>query len=247
MIKINQIVKTYGNIIALDHISTEIGTGEVVGLIGPNGAGKSTTMKIITGFLVPDHGDVFIDGINVNIDPVSCKKIIGYMPENNPLYKDSQVKDVIGLSLKLHNVPKHLWHERIDFVVEKIGISQVYYREINTLSKGFKQRVGLASVLVHNPKILILDEPTEGLDPNQRFEIRNLIKTLGKDKTIIVSTHVMQEIEAMCSRVILINKGRIALDKLSENLFDDLKKKDSSLEQLFREKTGKVVNLELKP
>lgn len=237
MIKIDQIVKTYGDIVAVDHISTEIKTGEVVGLIGPNGAGKSTTMKIITGFLTPDSGEVLIDNISVNENPIYTKSIIGYMPENNPLYKDSQVKDIIKLSLKLHNIPKAQWEDSIDYAVNSTGIGEVYYRDVNTLSKGYKQRVGLAQVLVHNPKILILDEPTEGLDPNQRFEIRNLIKTLGKDKTIIVSTHVMQEVEAMCSRVILINRGRIVIDEGAEKLLGDLKKKDKSLEQFFRERT----------
>jgi ABC-2 type transport system ATP-binding protein len=212
MIQLKNIVKKYNNLVAVNDLSLEVNSGEVLGLLGPNGAGKSTTMKIISGYIIPDEGDAIVNGVSVRENHVEAKKNIGYMPENNPLYKEMLVDEAIKFSLEVHNVPKSLYSERIEYVVEATGISEVFYRPIGELSKGYKQRVGLAQSLVHFPKVLILDEPTEGLDPNQRNEIRNLIKNLGKDRTVIISTHVMQEVEAMCSRIVIVNKGKIVLD-----------------------------------
>jgi ABC-2 type transport system ATP-binding protein len=212
MVEIKNISKFYGNVEALSDISFTVKKGEVVGLLGPNGAGKSTTMKIITGYLIPDSGNVLIDEKNIKKNLISARKKIGYMPENNPLYFDMLVKDYLNYTLSLHDVEKSKRKERLDYVVKTIGLEKVFYRPIGELSKGYKQRVGLAGCIIHDPEILILDEPTEGLDPNQRQEIRKLIKNLGKNKTIIISTHVMQEVEAMCSRLIVINNGEIVLD-----------------------------------
>ncbi len=232
MIELQNIVKRYGDLTAVDNLSLKVNTGDVLGLLGPNGAGKSTTMKIITGFLIPDEGEVLIEGINIKDDLVSAKRQIGYMPENNPLYKEFLVEDAIKMALDLHSVPLEIRNERIDYVVKSAGLENVYYKPISELSKGYRQRVGLAQVLIHDPKILILDEPTEGLDPNQRAEIRNLIKALGKDRTVIISTHVMQEVEAMCNRVVIINHGKIA--------------HDAPKDQLIKSKGGDLIKLKIK-
>ncbi len=240
MIKLSKITKTYGKVNAVDNLSLEIETSEIVALLGPNGAGKSTTMKIISGFLVADEGKVEIDNKDLKDNLIESQRIIGYMPENNPLYKEMLVRDAIQFSLELHGVKRSLWKERIDYVVQSTGIENVYYRPISQLSKGYKQRVGLDQVLVHDPKILILDEPTEGLDPNQRLEIRNLIKSLGKERTVLISTHVMQEVEAMCTRVVIINKGKVVYDESIEKTSRDLIKRKITLEELFREVTKGV-------
>lgn len=224
MVEIKNISKMYGDLKAVNNISINIGKGEVVGLLGPNGAGKSTTMKIISGLIIPDEGDVVINSKSVRDNPIYCKKRIGFMPENNPLYKDLNVKESIEFSLNLSNIAKSLQKERIDYVVKSTGLEKVFYKNVSELSKGFKQRVGLAQVLAADPEILILDEPTEGLDPNQRGEIRALIKELGKDKTVIISTHVLQEVESMCNRIIIINKGEVVQD----SSLDDFKKVGSS-------------------
>ncbi len=220
MIKVKNISKSYGDLKAVDDISFEIESGEIVGLLGPNGAGKSTTMRIVAGFLFPDAGEVIIDEKSLQENPVYGKSLIGYMPENNPLYKDVLVKDAIKFALEFNHFPVKRHQERIDFVVEATGLEKVFYKPISELSKGYRQRVGLAKVLSYDPKILILDEPTEGLDPNQRAEIRKLIKGLGRDKTIIISTHVMQEVNAMCSRMIIIKDGEIILDNDKDEVIE---------------------------
>jgi ABC-2 type transport system ATP-binding protein len=244
MIELKNVTKKYSTQTAVNKISLKIKTGEIVGLLGPNGAGKSTTMKVISGFIVPDEGNVVVENIDVKENPVGAKSKIGYMPENNPLYKDMLVKDAITYALELHSIAKADRKERIKYVVAATGLEKVYYRPINELSKGYKQRVGLALVLVHDPKVLILDEPTEGLDPNQRTEIRNLIKKLGKDRTVIISTHVMQEVEAMCSRIIIINKGEIVKDAKKEDLAKSNLK--YSLINLKIKSTKSKVNLKFK-
>lgn len=240
MIKLSKITKKYGKINAVDNLSLEIKNSEIVALLGPNGAGKSTTMKLISGYLMPDLGKVEIDGLDLKDNLIESQRKIGYMPENNPLYKEMLVRDAIQFSMELHGVKKSLWKERIDYVVKSTGIQNVYYRPISQLSKGYKQRVGLAQVLVHDPKILILDEPTEGLDPNQRLEIRNLIKSLGKERTVLISTHVMQEVEAMCTRVVIINRGKVVYDESIEKTTQALAKRKLTLEELFREVTKGV-------
>jgi len=212
MIELKNIKKIYGTTIAVNDISLKINKGEIVGLLGPNGAGKSTTMKMLCGYLVPDEGVVEIDGKNVKDNMQSSKEKIGYMPENNPLYKDIRVGDALDFAMDLKNVPAKERKKRMDKIVKATGLKEVFFKPIGELSKGYKQRVGIAQVLAGDPEILVLDEPTEGLDPNQRAEIRKLIKELGKDKTVIISTHVMQEVEAMCTRIILVNKGKVVAD-----------------------------------
>jgi len=217
MIEIINVVKKYSQITALNNVYATIKKSEIVGLLGPNGAGKSTLMKIIAGFLIPDQGEIKINSQDLKENEITLKKRIGYMPENNPLYKEMLVFEALNFSMQINGIKKNETNSRIDKVVSEVGLEEVYYRPIAELSKGYKQRVGLAQALIHNPDILVLDEPTEGLDPNQRAEIRSLIKSLGKDKTVIISTHVMQEVEAMCSRIILINKGEIIKDDSKEN------------------------------
>ncbi|CAG1021129.1 sulfate transport system ATP-binding protein [Patescibacteria group bacterium] len=221
MIEIKNITKRYSDIAAVKNLSLKIDKGEVVGLLGPNGAGKSTTMKIIAGLIIPDQGDVFINNKSIRNSPIYGKKRIGFMPENNPLYKEMTVKEAIELALDLSNFTKAKYKERIDYVVKATGLKSVFYKQISELSKGYKQRVGLAQVLVPDPEILILDEPTEGLDPNQRAEIRSLISELGKNKTVIISTHVLQEVEAMCNRIVIINKGEIVKDGSKESIVNE--------------------------
>lgn len=225
MIELTNVTKKYGEYIALKNINLKIDKGEILGLLGPNGAGKSTSMKIMVGYLVPDKGDVIIDGMNYQSNEIEIKNLIGYMPENNPLYKEMKVSEALRYAGILNNV-KNL-KERLEFVIKVTALESVLDKTINELSKGYKQRVGLAIALIHDPKILILDEPTEGLDPNQRNEIRNLIKELGKDRTVIISTHVLQEVEAMCNRIVIINQGSIVLDDSKENI---LKRSDASNE-----------------
>lgn len=218
MIKVSNLVKRFGQTKAVDDVSFTIEKGEIVGFLGPNGAGKTTTMRILTGFLSGDKGSIMIDGIDVEKNPVEAQKKIGYLPENNPLYKNMQVAEFLDLAANLHQIKEEDRKECFDFAVKAVGIETVYYRPIGELSKGYKQRVGIAAALIHRPEIIILDEPTEGLDPNQRAEIRQLIKDLAKEHTIIMSTHVMQEASAVCNRMLIINKGKIIADGTPSDL-----------------------------
>jgi len=214
-LKIENLVKTYGQNRAVDNISFEIGSGEVVGFLGPNGAGKSTTMKIITGCIAADEGKVLINGTDISTGMTGLKHTIGYLPENNPLYLGMYVREYLEYSARMYMNPPSI-KSAVDYSVEAVGLGEHQFKKIGELSKGYRQRTGIARAMVHNPEILILDEPTTGLDPNQIVEIRNLIKTLGRNKTVILSTHIMQEAEAVCDRAIIIRKGRIvADDKLS--------------------------------
>jgi ABC-2 type transport system ATP-binding protein len=212
MLSVKNISKSFGNIKAVDDISFTVNEGEIVGLLGPNGAGKTTSMRVMTGFLSPDKGDVQIGGFSILENPIECRKLIGYLPENNPLYKDMLVSDFLEFSAELKNLSGKKKKDAFDFVVSATGIKDIFYRTILELSKGYKQRVGLAAVLLHRPKFLILDEPSEGLDPNQRTEIRKLIKDLAREHTVVVSTHVMQEAEALCDRMVVMNKGKVVAD-----------------------------------
>lgn len=225
MIEIEGLTKSFGHIKAVDDIFLEIQRGEVVGFLGPNGAGKTTTMRLITGFLSPDEGTVKVNGIPVEKNRIEAQRYIGYLPENNPLYKDMLVSEFLGLSADLKNIPASKRRSAFDFVVDAVNIGDVFYRPISELSKGYKQRVGIAAALLHEPPILIMDEPTEGLDPNQRTEIRSLIKDLARDHTIVVSTHVMQEAQAVCNRLVIINRGRVVADGTSEDLSRAAQKK----------------------
>ncbi len=242
MIKVKEISKSFAGVKAVDDVNFEVKKGDVLGFLGPNGAGKTTTMRMVTGYTVPDEGEVLIDGTRYDQDEFGIKSKIGYMPENNPLYMDMFVEEFLKLTLNLHGVEKTKQKERITKAVESTGIESVYYKPIHTLSKGYKQRVGLAQVLLNDPKILVLDEPTEGLDPNQRGDIRSLIRNLGKEKTVIVSTHVLQEAEAMCNRIIIINKGRIIAD---EKKSDILSMKEGS-QRVYMEVSGSDVEKSFK-
>lgn len=218
MIEVSNLYKSFGSTLAVNDLSFTIKPGEIVGLLGPNGAGKTTTMRMLTGFISPDKGSILIDKISVLDNPLQIQQKIGYLPENNPLYKDMLVSELLSYSADLKELDNLTKKDGIDFAVTHVGLSDVYNRPINELSKGYKQRVGIALALLHKPEILIMDEPSEGLDPNQRTDIRNLIKQLSKNHTIIVSTHVMQEVEAVCSRMIIINKGALVADGTPDKL-----------------------------
>ena len=209
-IRLDQVTKYYGTQTAVDQISFEVGPGEIVGFLGPNGAGKSTTMKMITGYLRPDKGAITVCGIPVSGEALEVKRKIGYLPELNPLYLEMYTREYLGMMAGLHGVAHP--RERIEAVIGLTGLGDEANKVIGQLSKGYKQRVGLAAALIHDPQVLILDEPTTGLDPNQIVEIRELIRSLARDKSILFSTHILQEVEALCDRVVVINKGKIVAD-----------------------------------
>jgi len=213
-IEVNNISKSYGVQKALDNISFSVKKGEIVGFLGPNGAGKSTLMKILTTYIASDEGSAAVNGFDVNKQAKAVQQSIGYLPEHNPLYLDLYVREYLAFNSDVYKVSK----SRIEEVIQLTGLSTESHKKIGQLSKGFRQRVGLANALLHNPDVLILDEPTTGLDPNQLVEIRNVIKNVGKDKTVFLSTHIMQEVEAICDRVIIIDKGKIVADKKLDNL-----------------------------
>ena len=208
-IKVKKLSKVYGTQKALTEVSFEINKGEIVGFLGPNGAGKSTLMKILSGYIPQTNGDAKICNLDINENSIETRSRIGYLPEHNPLYLDMYVKEYLEFVANIYNVN----HKYIDEMIKKTGLLKEQHKLIGSLSKGFRQRVGLAQALIHNPEVLILDEPTTGLDPNQLIEIRSLIKEVGRKKTVLLSTHIMQEVEAICDRVIIINKGQIVANK----------------------------------
>ncbi len=208
-IEVKDISKSYGEQKALDAVSFSIKKGEIVGFLGPNGAGKSTLMKILTTFLIADEGTAAVNGNDVNMQQKDVQKSVGYLPEHNPLYLDLYVREYLAFNADVYKVAK----SRIEEVIQLTGLTPEAHKKIGALSKGYRQRVGLATALLHDPEVLILDEPTTGLDPNQLVEIRDLIKNIGKNKTVFLSTHIMQEVEAICNRVIIINNGKIVTDK----------------------------------
>lgn len=210
-ISVQHLIKKYGDQTAVNDLSFSVGQGEIVGFLGPNGAGKSTTMKIITGYIDADGGSVEVMGKRVQDNPLETKKVIGYLPEANPLYYDMYVKEYLQFIADVHQLGKAT-ASRIDEAITVTGLTPEYKKTIGTLSKGYKQRVGLAAALLHQPGVLILDEPTSGLDPNQIIEIRELIRNLGKDRTVLFSSHILQEVEALCDRVIIIHKGNLVAD-----------------------------------
>jgi len=213
-IEVNSISKSYGEQKALNEISFKIEKGEIVGFLGPNGAGKSTLMKILTTYLLADSGSALVNGHDVMTNPKEVQRSIGYLPEHNPLYLDLYVREYLAFNADVYNVPK----SRIEEVIQLTGLTPESHKKIGQLSKGYRQRVGLANALLHDPEVLILDEPTTGLDPNQLMEIRNVIKNAGKNKTVFLSTHIMQEVEAICDRVIIIDKGQIVADNKLDHL-----------------------------
>ena len=218
MIEINNLTKKFGHNVVLDNISLSVKKGEILGLLGPNGAGKSTTMKIITSFWTPTKGSVVIDGVNIQIDSIKTRQMIGYLPETVPLYDDMRVYEYLRFVGEIRGLGKEQIKKRLKEVVDVCGLQKVIRQPIEELSKGFRQRVGLAQAIMHNPDILILDEPTTGLDPNQIVEIRNLIKELGREKTVIFSTHILSEVSATCDRVVIINNGKIVGEGKPEEL-----------------------------
>jgi ABC-2 type transport system ATP-binding protein len=217
-IEVENLTKQYGQQKAVDDISFTVNSGEIVGFLGPNGAGKTTTMKIITCFMMPTSGDVKVDGQSVLTNKEVIKKKIGYLPENNPLYYDMPVMEYLAFAGELQGISKDKLHEKIGDMIYTCGLNEEKHKTIGELSKGFRQRVGLAQALIHDPEILILDEPTTGLDPNQIIEIRKLIRNIGKEKTVILSTHILPEVEATCDRILIINNGKIVADGTPETL-----------------------------
>jgi ABC-2 type transport system ATP-binding protein len=242
-IKVTSVSKNYKSQKVLSNISFSAEKGQIIGFLGPNGAGKSTMMKILTGFIKPNEGAVFIDGIDVLQNPIGAQKTIGYLPEHNPLYADMYVREYLQFQASIFKVAK----SQVEICIEKVGLTSEAHKKINELSKGYQQRVGIAAAILHNPKVLILDEPTTGLDPNQIVEIRALIKELGKDKTVLFSTHIMQEVEAVCDRVIIIKKGEILVDKKLAELQDSKEQViavtfNISIDEVFFKKLSNLIS-----
>lgn len=215
-IRVSALTKIYGTQKAVDGISFELKKGEIVGFLGPNGAGKSTTMKMITGYLPPTEGSASVCGFDVQQDLMEVRKRVGYLPESNPLYYDMYVREYLGFTAGIHKLSNA--NTRIEEIISLTGLGKESHKKIGTLSKGYKQRVGIAQAMLHDPEVLILDEPTSGLDPNQIIEIRDLIKRIGSEKTVLLSTHIMQEVQAMCSRAIIISSGRVVADDSIDKL-----------------------------
>ena len=237
MISLSNITKKFDDFIAVDNLSINVNSGEVLGFLGPNGAGKSTTMKMITGFIKPTEGTIRIKGMDVETKSIECKKLIGYLPEGAPLYGDMTPINMLKFVSYIRGMTSQEFKKALDSVVIKTEITDVINQPIDTLSKGYKRRVGLAQALIHDPKILILDEPTDGLDPNQKHHIRNLINEMGKEKAIIISTHILEEVDSVCTRACIIAKGKKLIDKKPSELKKLFKNKD--LDSIFREITLK--------
>ena len=244
-ISISHITKSYGRQRAVDDVSFETEKGQIAGFIGPNGAGKSTIMKIITGFIPPDSGDVWVNGLNVTEHPMEIKRITGYLPENNPLYPEMYVKEYLEYAAS-HYMGRIQADTAVSAIISKTGLERECHKKIGELSKGYRQRVGLAQALLHDPGILILDEPTSGLDPGQIIEIRNLISELGKEKTILLSTHIMQEVEAICDKVIIISNGKIVADEKTEVISTSFGNATDTIQVEFRDPlpAGQLEKLE---
>ncbi len=245
MIEISNLTKNYGTQAAVNDISFKVQKGEIIGFLGPNGAGKSTTMKIITCYMPPSSGHVTVDGMSVRDHSLEIRQLIGYLPEQNPLYSDMNTIDFLTYVAELRNIPKEQHPARVAKVIDICALGDVLHKDIGELSKGYRQRVGLAQAMIHDPEILILDEPTIGLDPNQVVDIRNLIKQLGQEKTVILSTHIMREVEATCDRAIIINKGNIVADAPISELQHDIAGKDTINLELLAPQNGIVEKLTL--
>jgi ABC-2 type transport system ATP-binding protein len=209
MIAVEGVTKRYGSITAVEDLSFQVDRGEVVGFLGPNGAGKTTTMRMLTGTLEPDEGSVLFDGAPIALDLTAAKSRVGYLPESNPLYEEMLAAEYLGYVSELRKLDPGQAHRAVSQAVEETGVGEVFYRPIGELSKGYRQRLGMAAAILHQPEVLILDEPTEGLDPNQRVEIRRLVAELGKERTVLLCTHVMQEVEATCSRLVILSRGKL--------------------------------------
>lgn len=232
-VRVSNLSKSFGSQLAVDNLSFELRKGEIVGFLGPNGAGKSTTMKMLTGYMKPSSGVIEIEGKAITEKAMQARAAIGYLPEHNPLYKDMYVLEFLLLIGDLYGMDKKFLQERAEEMIMLCGLTKEKRKKIGQLSKGYQQRVGLAQALLNNPPVLILDEPTTGLDPNQLVEIREVIRQAGKEKTVLLSSHIMQEVEALCDRVILINQGKI----VSDTSLDELRSIGQSLEEIFRSLT----------
>lgn len=244
-ISIKQVAKHYGEQCVLNDVSFEIGSGQIVGFIGPNGAGKSTMMKIITGYVPYETGSVQVCGMEVNDNPLETKKLIGYLPEHNPLYLEMYVKEYLQFVGEMYKLGKGT-SARVDEMIERVGLTLEYKKKIGQLSKGYRQRVGLAQALIHDPKVLILDEPTTGLDPNQLVDVRNLISEIGKEKTVMLSTHIMQEVSAICDRVLIINRGNIVADETEAEIVSSKNRKTHILTVELDKEVNEKLFLEIK-
>ncbi len=227
-ISVKNITKLYGSQKALDNVTFQVNTGEIVGFLGPNGSGKSTLMKIITGYITATEGKVFVDDIDVEENSIAVRKKIGYLPENNPLYHEMFVREYLHYIATIYNLGK-VSKKKVEAIIKQTGLTDEQHKKIGALSKGYRQRVGLAQALIHDPEVLILDEPTSGLDPNQIVEIRNLISEAGKEKTVLLSTHIMQEVEAVCDRIIIIDKGKIKADDSKKDIYTRVEKKTNTI------------------
>ncbi len=243
-IEVKNITKLYGDQKALDGVSFTINSGEIAGFLGPNGAGKSTMMKILTGFIPPSTGDAFIHGVHVLDDSMTMKRMIGYLPENNPLYPDMYIREYLEFVAGIYQIKKDR-KKRILEVIELTGLQPEIHKKIGALSKGFRQRVGLAQAIIHDPQVLILDEPTSGLDPNQIVEIRSLISELGKQKTVMLSTHILHEVQAICRKIIVINKGKLVADNNTLSLQEDITGSNKAIHVVFETAVSKKALLGL--
>ena len=227
LIEAKNLKKSFGDFVAVDNINLTVERGEVVGFLGPNGAGKSTTMKMLTGFLEPDGGEIFIEGIDLKTKPLEAKKSIGYLPEGAPSYSDMEVSEFLSFVGKMRGLNNNgSLNTRLSDMAKQINLKEVWHKPIETLSKGFKRRVGIAQALIHDPDILILDEPTDGLDPNQKYEMRDLIKKISTNKAIVISTHILEEVEAVCSRTVIIANGQLLANETPDNLGKQFNKKN---------------------
>ena len=245
LINATNLKKSFGQFIAVDNIDLSVSRGEVVGFLGPNGAGKSTTMKMLTGFLEPDNGEIFINNINLKSDPLKAKEYIGYLPEGAPSYSDMIVADFLSFIGKMRGLSHNYLSNRLEEMANQINLKKMWNRPIETLSKGFKRRVGIAQALIHDPDILILDEPTDGLDPNQKHEMRNLIKRISTNKAIVISTHILEEVEAVCSRAVIIANGKLLANDTPKNLENKFLNKNT-LSIKVSNKINNVVSKDIK-
>jgi ABC-2 type transport system ATP-binding protein len=239
MIETKSLTKRYGNLTAVDGLSFKVEPGEVLGFLGPNGAGKSTTMKMITGFLAPTSGSVKVCGFNVEAQPVKAKHCMGYLPEGAPNYGEMTPLQFLNFIANIRGLQGEHRQQRLETVISQLHLEKVLHQSIETLSKGFKRRVGMAQAIIHDPQVLIMDEPTDGLDPNQKHEVRTLISNMSKDKIIVISTHMLEEVDAVCNRAIVIANGRIVADDTPKNL--EAKSSSGRLEDFFREITTSEV------
>ena len=240
MVTVQNLIKDYGSLRAVDGVSFELRKGDILGFLGPNGAGKSTTMKMITGFLTPTSGTASIDGFDVRENPIEVKKRIGYLPESSAAYPEMTVVEFLTYVAEARGIKgKDAINERLADVIVKCHLDSVKYRAIETLSKGYRQRVGVAQAIIHDPQVLVLDEPTDGLDPNQKHEVRKLIKSMAAEKAIILSTHILEEVEAICNRVIIIDQGKVVVDETPEDFKARIP--GAKIDEIFRELTNKTV------